>query len=391
MHPSRMTPSGDAARARSHTNTDRTCEKAEAEGAKHPAAAVPDPTPHTNRGVVTLIHRTSPEQVPEGVRVSPDWLTLTIDTLNAARLLPLAPFEHTVPPHIGFHNAESRQVIGGTVTRRLSPSQPSKHHGLDYESWNASGPVSRALLDLSAFVPCRATRVDVAFDIPCDEADTPDALASAIESPTRPEHTTGGFVLGVSGAGGVNTRYVGSVTSPRRIRIYRKDREDPSFEFSHGPTLRIEITLRKDHAHAVYRALLDDKDRGFRMAASHIEVMTGLRLLDDLCPVPQAEPVPERSVVSTLFHLVQQHGETIAAAADAGVDVVGLSRIKARINAQADCRMKRSRSRHVRQLLAAASPKVIYSAVRDLLVERRTPAGTLPNHLPCNSARMKAS
>jgi hypothetical protein len=133
---------------------------------------------------------------------------------------------------------------------------------------------------------------------------------------------------GRAGDSGVFTHYVGSANSERRIRMYRKDLQDDGVLFQFGPTLRVEVVLKGDHAKAAWVQYENDADSLARVCAGHVEQMTGHAVQSEsLEPMPLV--LPEVELSSSLFALMKQHGSTLAACASVGIDVQTLARAAA--------------------------------------------------------------
>jgi hypothetical protein len=124
--------------------------------------------------------------------------------------------------------------------------------GRDYVGWEAQGQAARFVAE--AFVGLvdpeepgpvgKATRVDCALDFECDPDDTADDVVEAI----RP-HLRGSVAIGCSAEREeVPTRYVGSRTSKRRLRIYRKDLAPNNHGRYAFPVMRLEYQLRDEEA-----------------------------------------------------------------------------------------------------------------------------------------------
>ena len=152
-----------------------------------------------------------------------DFLTVSLPDATAGLLL--AESEHSENGH-GFHSfrrSEERLIMGGRAWRRWEPGQPCKLWGTGYESWETSGAASDSFGMSLRGRPCKPTRVDAAWDFSVPETFTSDDFLAAIAA-----HVEGQILTtGISGQAGVNTRYVGSPQSEKRLRIYRKDLQDP--------------------------------------------------------------------------------------------------------------------------------------------------------------------
>jgi len=173
--------------------------------------------------------------------------------------------------------------------------------------------------------------VDVAFDLEVPETITADWFIERVQSHVQDE----GLSIGIAGQDGVNTRYIGARESQRRIRVYRKDLQDTMWQGLYGPTLRVELQLRKDQARLWWMRWQRSTADGHALAAAHVAQMTGVQLLADLAAIPEAVQPEAADFAGELFQFLQQHGARVDAWMGAGVDlrrlasdrVSGLSRV----------------------------------------------------------------
>lgn len=287
------------------------CGPAEARKASDP--------PYANRGVDNLKH-ISPDNV---FAVSVDWLTASVGDDVAGMLLDWSGFEREGGTPSGFKRSELRTCPGGQVWRRWEPRQPSKAHDLAYESWEWSGESSICGAKLLRLHVARPSRVDVCFNLSISAGLTADQVLEH----ARPHFESQGLTDGISGHGGINTRYIGSKASPRRIRIYRKDKQDQAWAHLYGSTIRIEIELKDEHARNWWKVWAEDEQKAYAVAAGHIEQMSGYRLMETE-DVPELVKVEEAAPAARLAQFIKQHAGTLLANADAGIDVMALARSK---------------------------------------------------------------
>jgi hypothetical protein len=203
----------------------------------------------------------------------------------------------------------------------------------------------------------RVSAADLAFDLTVPADMTPDQLTAEIEDPDRPGHTRpiAGHrrIIGVSGDGGVNTRYIGSRESPTRIRIYRKDLQDPTW--LHGPTVRIELRLLHEAAHAIGRKLLHlGEAETMKGAVALIQAMTGWTVADEQGELPDIIPPEGSDLAGRMLAVLKQTASTLATMKAAGLDILAL------IDAQAAkaSRMTQHRQKQLRQQIAPAAPEI---------------------------------
>ncbi len=157
----------------------------------------------------------------------------------------------------------------------------------------------------------------MAFDYHCDEVLDPESLLKAWEPVWSDEV---GLEAGVAGHGDPKsyTRYIGGMTSGRRLRIYRKDLERGGGD----ALLRVELVLKGELAHSILWEMLCVKagscDQWRRdlaaveHAAGHVVEMTGF------FPVPEWENVPMRvakprvKIAATIAAMATQYVKALA-------------------------------------------------------------------------------
>ncbi|MEX0701309.1 MAG: hypothetical protein WD069_04375 [Planctomycetales bacterium] len=210
---------------------------------------------------------------------------------------------------------------------------------------------------------CRPSRVDLAWDFGCDDACTPDDVIGLIE----PHAKSAGYVIGIAGQDGRNTRYIGSPTSPRRLRIYRKDWEDEYYARTFGPTMRVELILKGAHAAMWWLVWAADAVRGWAVGVGHVYEMTGFVLEREMQDVPAIKADPAVTAEVRLRRFAKQYGPTIMAYYEAGVPL--LEYIE-RVRQETTCRMERSRYlRRVEELRASGLAELVRSKL-----DRESPA-----------------
>lgn len=285
-------------------------------------------------------------QIPnmEAMGVGVDFLTLSVPEPSGASLLADTMPDEDGTARAGFRRSEKRLCLGGHCWRRWEPHQASGTWGTQYESWEWSGPESGWAADRCRSLEGRPSRVDVAWDFPTQM--TSDELANQLLVVAEPR----GFTDGISGQNGVNTRYIGGKQSERRLRIYRKDLEDLLWAEIYGPTLRVELVMKNETAHAWWPVWCRSRDEGFAAAAAHCDAMTGWAPQREVGEVPESVPVEGLDEAASLFAFLQQHGPTLAAFEQAGVPVLELARDRVQqLNRHSASRYRR-RVRSIREV-----------------------------------------
>ena len=297
--------------------------------------------------------------------VSLDWLTVTMPALTAELLVESSDLEEVGGARPGFASSEKRRLLNFECWRRFDPWREHAKWGTDYESWEWSGEKASNTERWLRGKEMKATRVDIAFDFDVPERVTPENFMEGCERACKSR----GLVLGVAGADGVNTRYIGSSRSDRRIRIYRKDLQQLVWKTVTGPTLRVELILKGDPAARFWEVWDEDRDLAKRLASRHVRDMCGEQLLDDdLVEIPQRERVAGMDEAEGLFTFVRQMGPKIAGYTKAGIDLVGLCEMRLLdLN-------RRSRSRHAKQVegMKREGGPAIEKLVRRVLSGRRS-------------------
>lgn len=317
-----------------------------------------DPNPPLLTGGLTHLHGVEFEALSRGV----DGVTATVGTIEAAQLIGETEELEAGYARHGFQRSEQRKCMGGELWRRWEPIQASERWGKAYESWDALGYPASWLAERLRSIPSRASRVDVAWDFQVDDSTTPDTIAEAIRSHVD----AAGITLGISGQGDRNTRYVGSSDSDRRVCIYRKDWETPGFVEMFGPTLRVELRLRGEHAAAWWDVWRGTDEGGYAVACGHVAQMCGFRPQDGLERVPQIVPPDGADAAAELFQFAKQHGGRIDAWIRAGVDVAAICKLAA----DGVSRRTSYRLRQKAAAIAAVGAPVVVAQVAQMLAHR---------------------
>jgi len=256
----------------------------------------------------------------------------------------------------------------------VGPWRESKAYGSEYECWEwASAVADDALQWLPASLEASCSRLDVAFDFVVPDGFMSDDLAAWIK-PWCESHQ---LSMGIAGQGSVNTHYVGSSRSDRRIRIYRRDLREVSewidrhpyrWAMGEGPqiwlrTLRVEVMLRREAADAVWQILQRDREAALAAARGHVREMTGLPLAE-CADVPQIKPERPTEGEQLVLAFLDQHGDVLEAMTRAGIDIQALARD--RWSMSHPSRLRRSRlARRVKAFMA-----VSHDRVRRVLAQR---------------------
>lgn len=264
---------------------------------------------------------TGPDSVQRGI----DWLTVTVESDDARRLLEDTRFCEVGYAKTGFRQSERRDFIGGKVWRRWEPVTASKSHGLAYESWEVSGGDGGSFLEcltrLGIVSRVRPTRVDVAWTFDVVEDVYPDSVLTADVLELAKSRR---FPVPVSGEFPTWTRYIGAHRgqSARLLRVYRKDLQDPALGFvCGGPLLRVELCLRGDAASSWWPVFIADAEAGYSAAAAHVEYMTGRRVQSDVSCIPPVEVPEQVDEAQALLQFMKQYPEVLQRLVLAPADV----------------------------------------------------------------------
>ena len=291
--------------------------------------------------------------------VSADWLSITCGESVGRFLISHTKQAEDGGKQKGFAKSECRAAMGGDVWRKYEPYTASKRWAKQYESWEWNGSHAGRAVHLLADQEVNATRIDIAFDLGLDI--TPDALADRTEKHWRQK----GLKDGISGEGGINTRYIGGKASDRRIRIYRKDRQSTTWEVLHGVTLRVELVLKGKQAAAFWPLLASgDEELWQATAAAHISDMMGIQLHERSASKPEPAKEPAADAAEKLLHMLDQYGSMLDACFRAGIDVEGLASLRAG-NVS---RMSENRTERLKRSIAEAGPDAVNDMLAMLLI-----------------------
>ena len=254
-----------------------------------------------------------------------DFLTVTIPAgSDLVELLAATVLDEPGRAVAGFGASEVRQCLGGTCWRRYKARQASVEWSTMYESWEWSGSAASWPSIWLRGRLVRPTRIDLCFDFKVDDCLTSDDLAAAIAGHVERRRLS----PGVSGQGGKNTRYVGSVQSEKRIRIYRKDWQDSTWAALWGPTLRVELILKRGQAEAFWAMWSRDTAAAMAAAAGIVADMIGYRVRDDVAAAPELVQPEASALAERVVMLLDQCGATMVSLVDSGLPLIDLARVR---------------------------------------------------------------
>jgi len=178
----------------------------------------------------------------------------------------------------------------------------------------------------------KCTRYDVAFDFHCDVGLDPVELVQGWGWLPGNGWKLDGIQAAPKGDGRPIswTWYLGSMSSPRRVRIYRKD-----IESGFGsPRVRVEMVLREQYAQEALTRDLEGRKvhvresrcslSVIRFAAGVLLDITGFRVADDVDEI-RVRKSRERSDMSKLLAVMaEQYTKPLVYALEKGLDLSGL-------------------------------------------------------------------
>lgn len=269
--------------------------------------------PLSNRGVDGNGYQTEDELHPDKVfRSRFDFLTVSMSSATAESILDQT--EHLRPGGRvqGFAQSEERMCFGGTLWVRSEPVTASRQWGTDYVSIELPGSQADAMLDRIPMDGTRATRIDLAHDWECSEDLKPEHVRDA----WRPHWEPKGIKSGISGEDEINTVYLGSRSSDKRVRIYRKDLQDSMWR--DYPLIRVETVVRRDVAAAVWKL---STRPAMAAAMNHaLQTLTG-HDMGDCAPPPPVPTLADTDLGQRVFEFVKQNGRLLVTLDRLGVDL----------------------------------------------------------------------
>jgi len=174
---------------------------------------------------------------------------------------------------------------------------------------------------------CYPSRLDYAMDFSCPL----DYFPRHFIEDCRPWLNTHCVGIGVHTAGPEfeGTRYIGSRSSERMIRIYRKDLEDKLIARTDGPVLRIELEAKGFHSKRIF---FDGYKSGYNQAVlsslQHCQLLTGVYFGAHPSKLKNSNRLKNTNGFKRVYSLLNQYGPVISALMAAGVDLKGLSALK---------------------------------------------------------------
>lgn len=300
-----------------------------------------------------------------GVKV--DQFTATMSTQVAADhlLTCTTPYEQGYAKQ-GFKQTERRTTMGGICWRRWQPQSESVTWGLDYESWEwdgGKGGGSDSAADMLRGIDVRPSRVDVAFDFSCSESVTPELVVCSDQVQKHCERI-GVTADGVTGSGGVFTRYIGASTSAMMIRIYRKDLQNQILGEMLGPVLRVELVMRDHYARAWWAVWEHSKQEAYRWAAAQVHRLSSMIVVDGDLPIPEIVH-PETRAAEPVLAIIQQYASMLVACREAGIDLHALAA------AQVGAMSRAGKHRHAKRVTQLQQQDPVEVAAMVLAVIRR--------------------
>lgn len=268
------------------------------------------------------------EQTREAWSRGVDWLTLTMPTAMAQELVAGSSLVEVGQPKLGFERTERRMMSGGFAWRKFEPRSLSKSWGREYETWEWSGGGSDVIA--KALAPRgRPSRIDVAWDFECPG----DLSAAKFFRSMMRRHVVAETRLCVEPKGPMPRRgefdsrtwMIGAASSDWRLRVYRKDIQQPELQQIVGPLMRVELIASDVNAQRLWIAFGEDPQRGYAAAARQVERMTGLAPQIGMVELPHLDKPPVLEVAQRFFEFMQQHASTLRAAEEAGVPLARMA------------------------------------------------------------------
>lgn len=295
-----------------------------------------------------------------------DFLTASVSGVTLDWLM-AGPGEVVEPgfPQAGFAQSERREWLGGTVWRRWEPNQARQDWGKSYESWEWDGATSAdAARQLAGRELVAPSRVDVRFDFEVEGDFRSDDFALAVEDWARDKNID---PTGIAGSNGVYTRYIGSRSSDRFIRVYRKDLQSECFAFDHGQILRVELVMRRKYAVGWWKLWNEGFERGIGSASAMIHAMTGFRPWDGEGELPQLELESASDVGDKYLAFMRQWGPFLFDLVSEGCDPVSTANL---VMGGANQRVQRKSLQRRRRIGQIGSDQ-LENTVRRVISERQ--------------------
>jgi hypothetical protein len=289
-----------------------------------------------------------------------DFLTVLVSSEGRSKLLKITQFAQMGHPIRGFNKSEKRLGSGGYCWRKMEPLQEEKRFGFgrDYECWEFPGFMATTILPHLIDVKCKVTRIDIAFDYYVNDDYFSDNWIDDIKQYSKSK----GISDGISGQNDINTRYVGSDQSQRRIRVYRKDLQ----MLSPKPLLRIELVLKDEYVLAFWPVVCESFDKAYRVAAKHIEEMTSfIPIPENLETLPHIEKKVPSNIIKRLFYFIKQYGVFAKVCQNTGIGIQSL--IDHKYEKSLNDKVSRHRAKILNDELAMYDSKDIESVIYDAI------------------------
>lgn len=290
-----------------------------------------------------------------------DYLTVTVPEITAEVLISKTGDDEPGTAGRGFRESEKRMCMGGFCWRRWNPITSSKRWGTEYETWEFAGVTAfdpaRYLLDH----PSKPSRIDIAFDYQVPSDFYPIELEALIQDHVESR----GAKIWYAGERKKQTIYVGSRKSDRQIRIYRRDEKNPLLAAEGHHILRVELTLKREPAEAIWELMRQGGTNGQPQAAAHILEMIGYAPCDEVAEIPELLRSDEDTeAVQMLLQFVTQNAVMLKACSVCDIDLANLATTK--IDRSRN-RMNQSRLAQKVQVMGLIDPDHLQEQVKHLL------------------------
>lgn len=263
----------------------------------------------------------------------PDYLTVSVPHETDAILLDRSQHIEAGTPVKGFGRTDKYDVIGGEAWRRCQPTQPTQMWGIDYTNWEFKGPPAAPATQHLARLASRPSRIDLCFDFAVHRDYMPQHFIDAL---LALDNRLSEKDIGIVGQGGINTLYIGSPQSRRRLRVYRKDLQDTHWltdTLKMPPMLRVELIAKEKEARRLW-TLRHDSDAMIAAAAMMIHQRTGWQPHDRLVEVPAGEPPQPLHIVQQLALPFRQFAPHLALLDELGVDIGALAQERTEVSSR---------------------------------------------------------
>ena len=116
------------------------------------------------------------------------------------------------------------------------------------------------------------------------------------------------------------TWMIGAASSLWRLRIYRKDLQQPELAvLGVGPLMRVELICTDEAAHRIWPLVASDVEASYAALASKVEAMTGFVVQSERCDIPQFVKPAELDLQQMVFGFVRRNAVFLAALDEAGI------------------------------------------------------------------------